>query len=332
MHARGIRRLLTAVGLMGAMTISAQSAEKVLIATFGDPIPAQMAAHNGTIATATGWDVEWRKFNAGPDVIAAMASGDVKIAELGSSPLAIAATQDVDLQVFMIDYVIGEAESLIVRNGSGIEKLEDLRGKRVAVPIGSTSHYSLMGALKHAGIAEKELTILNMPPDQITAAWQQEAIDAAFVWPPAQTQLLATGKRLAGADKVAEWGYPTFNAWVVNREFAQSHKDEVVQFIKTVEEANEAYRANVAAWTPDSPQIKAIAAETGAEPSQVPETLKGYKFLPLAEQAKPEWLGGAMAGIVKSTAAFLKDAGRLDHVSDDYSGFITDEYIKQALQ
>ena len=155
---------------MMAMT-AAHAADKVIVATFGDPIPAQMAAHDGKLSAATGWNVEWRKFNSGADVIAAMASGDVNIAELGSSPLAIAATQGVDLQVFMIDYVIGQAESLIVRNGSGIKSLADLKGKVVAVPIGSTSHFSLMGALKHAGIGENDLTILNMSPEQIVAAW-----------------------------------------------------------------------------------------------------------------------------------------------------------------
>ena len=39
-----------------------------------------------------------------------------------------------------------------MRNGSGIEKPEDLVGKTVAVPFVSTTHYSLLAALKHWGI------------------------------------------------------------------------------------------------------------------------------------------------------------------------------------
>ncbi len=69
---------------------------------------------------ATGWEVEWRKFASGTDVIAAMASGDVVLSELGSSPLAIAASQGVDLQLIAFSDVIGKAESLIAHNGSGI--------------------------------------------------------------------------------------------------------------------------------------------------------------------------------------------------------------------
>jgi taurine transport system substrate-binding protein len=47
----------------------------------------------------------------------------------------------------MLAQVIGEAESLIVRNEAGIASVEDLAGKRVAVPVGSTAHFSLMGCL-----------------------------------------------------------------------------------------------------------------------------------------------------------------------------------------
>lgn len=329
---RGIKLLLGSLAVSAAMVGGVQAAEKVIIGTFGDPTPTQMAAHNGEFAKATGWEVDWRKFASGTDVIAAMASGDIKVAELGSSPFAIAATQGVDIQAFMIDYVIGKSESLIVRNGTGIATLDDLKGKRVAVPVGSTAHFSLMGALKHAGIAEGDLTIMSMPPDQIVAAWQQGAIDAGFVWPPAQTEILQTGTRLVGADEVAEWGYPTFNVWVVNTEFAKANKDALVKFMKANDAALQDYTKDPAAWTPDSAGVKAVAAQTGADPAQVPETIKGYKFLSLEEQLKPNWLGGGLAKAVKDTAEFLKSAGRLDSTADDYSKYVTDEYVKAAIK
>lgn len=326
-----LKVLLGGLAATAMLATAAQAAEKVIIGTFGDPTPSQMAAQMKKFG-ATGWDIEWRKFASGTDVIAAMASGDIKLAELGSSPLAIAATQGVDLQAFMMDYVIGESESLIVRNGAGIDKLADIKGKKVAVPVGSTAHFSLMGALKHAGIGERELTIMSMSPDQIVAAWQQSAIDAAFVWPPAQTEILKTGKRLFGADKVAEWGYPTFNAWVVNTKFAAANKTALVAFMKVIDETNKAYLDNMDKWTPDSMEVKAIAKEVGADPKQVPETIKGYTFLLLKDQLKPEWLGGGITKTLKATAEFLKSAGRLDRVADDYSKAVTAEYVKEAAR
>jgi taurine transport system substrate-binding protein len=314
-----------------ALSASALAAETLVIATFSDPTPMNAVRSTDAFEAATGWDIEWRVFNSGTDVIAAMASGDVKVAELGSSPLAIAASQGVDLQMFMLSYAIGESESLIAREGSGILSVEDLKGKRVAVPIGSTAHYSLMGAIAHAGMTEADVTIMSMPPDQIAASWGQGAVDAAFIWPPVQTQLLETGIRIVGADQTAEWGYPTFNAWVVDSAFAAEHPTEMAAFAKTMDAANTAYLADPAAWTADNDSVKAIADITGATADQIPEILKGYTFVPLADQLGDTWLGNA-ANVMKSTAEFLQAAGRIDTVADDYSAFVNTDIATAATQ
>lgn len=216
-----------------------------------------------------------------------------------------------------------------MRNGSGIENLADLKGKRLAVPVGSTAHFSLMGVLDHEGLTN-DVTVMSMPPDQIAAAWQQDAIDGAFIWQPVQSQILQTGKLLVGADQTAEWGYPTFDGWVVNPEFAKEHKDGMVAFIRVINEANMAYLKDPSAWTADSAPVKTIAAYTGADPAQVPDILSGYTFLPLAEQVGPKWLGGDMADAMKVTAEFLKAAGRIDAVADDYAPFVNADFAKAA--
>lgn len=321
---------LVAAGAVVFALTGGAAAQTVIIGHFGNPTPMQFAAAEGKFAEATGWDVEWRKFAAGTDVIAAMASGDVTVSELGSSPLAIAASQGVDLEMVMLAQVIGTAESLIVSDTSGIETIEDLKGKRVAVPVGSTAHFSLMGAIQHAGMSESDLTIMSMPPDQIAAAWEQDAIDGAFIWNPVQSQILGSGNRLVGADETAEWGFPTFDAWVVNKEFAEANREGVVAFIRTINEANESYLSDPAAWTTESPQVQIIADYTGADASQVPGIIEGYTFLPVGEQIDPKWLGGGLADAMKSTAEFLQSAGRIDSVADDYGPFLNDTFAEEA--
>jgi len=325
-----IRKMLMGAAVM-ALSATALHAETMVIATFGDPTPMNAARATHAFEKATGWTIEWRTFASGTDVIAAMASGDVKVAELGSSPLAIAASQGVNLQMFMVSYAIGQSESLIAHNGSGIATLADLKGKRVAVPIGSTSHYSLMGAIAHAGLKDTDVTIMSMKPDQIAAAWEQGTIDAAFIWPPVQSELLKTGTRIVGADQTADWGYPTFNAWVANTKFAADHQGELVAFAKAMDAANKAYLNDKAGWTADNNDVKAIAKLTGAAAEQIPEILTGYTFIPLADQMSDKWLGGA-AKVMKSTAEFLKSAGRIDTVADDYSGFVNTAIATEALK
>ena len=321
-------RILVTASLAALMAGSAM-AETVIIGNFGSPTPMQVARAEKKFEAATGWEIEWRTFGSGTEVIAAMASGDVQVAELGSSPLAIAASQGVELELFMIAQGLGTAESLIAKADSGIAKLEDVKGKRVAVPVGSTAHYSLMGALAHSGIAESDVTIVNLPADQIAAAWDSGQVDAAFIWQPVQSQILQTGTFIVGADQTAQWGYPTFDGWVVNSEFAAANADAMVAFAKVMNEANQAYLADPAAWTADSAQVKTIAEVTGAAADQVPEILKGFTFIPLADQLGDTWLGGAAANM-KATADFLVKAGRIDAAVDDYSPFVTTAIAEAA--
>ena len=165
--------------------------------------------------------------------------------------------------------------------------------------------------------------------DQIAAAWDSGQVDAAFIWEPVQNQILQTGTFIVGADQTAAWGYPTFDGWVVNAEFAAANADAMVAFAKTMNEANLAYLADPAAWTPDSDAVKKIAEMTGAAPDQVPGILKGFTFIPLVDQLGPTWMGGAAANM-KTTADFLVKAGRIDAAVDDYSAFVNTSIAEAA--
>jgi taurine transport system substrate-binding protein len=326
------RTLLGAVAaiLMAGAASTAALADKIIIGTFGTPTPMQAAIAAGDVDKATGMEIEWRKFGSGAEVIAAMASGDLKVSEIGSSPLAIGASQGLDYQLFGISDIIGAAESLIARDGSGITKVEDLKGKKVAVPLGSTAHYSLMGAIKNAGLAPGDVEVIGMKPDQISAAWDQGQIDATFIWEPARGKAMKTGKLIIAANQVS--GAPTFDGWVVNTEFAKANPDFMVKFLKAIEAANAAYNSNPDAWTADSPQVKAIAERTGSPAAEVPAALKDYTFPSLATMASAEWLGGGNQANMLATAKFLMENKRVDAVLDDYSKFVNGEYIAAAMK
>lgn len=320
---------LTAGAIALGLAAPAFAADKtIIIGHFGTPLPFQ--AFLADFEKNTGWKIEWRKFAAGSEVIAAMASGDIKLSELGSSPLSIGATQGIDYQLFAISNAIGSAEALIARNGAGIEKVEDLKGKKVGVPLGSTAHYSLMGALENAGLASKDVEVIGMKPDQIAAAWDQGQIDAAFIWEPAKGVISKNGKQIIHAGEVT--GKPTYDGWVVNREFGAANPEFMTAFLKTLEAANAAYKANPAAWTADSAAIKEIAKNTGAPAAEVPAALTGYGFPTLAEMASEAWLGGSNQKNMLATAKFLAANKRIDAPLDDYSKFVNADYLKAAMK
>lgn len=70
----------------------------------------------------------------------------------------MAASQQVPIEVFLLASKLGNSEALVVKKS--ITKPEDLIGKRIAVPFISTTHYSLLSALKHWGIKPGQVQIL----------------------------------------------------------------------------------------------------------------------------------------------------------------------------
>jgi len=193
-------------GVTLALSLAAFGAQAadVTVAYQTSAEPAKVAQAENSFAKASGAQVDWRKFDSGSSVLRALASGDVQIGNIGSSPLAVAASQKLPIEVFLIASELGSSEALVVKKE--IKDPKDLVGKRIAVPFISTTHYSLLSALKHWDIDPKQVTIVNLQPPAIAAAWARGDIDGAYVWAPAVNELEKTGKVLTDSSQVGKWG------------------------------------------------------------------------------------------------------------------------------
>ncbi len=317
------RRLLAALSLVVLGGVAQAADITIGYQTGIDPTKAPQA--DGAYEKAIGQPLDWRRFNSGPEVLTALASGDVQIGNIGSSPLAAAATRGLPLVAFIVSAQIHSAEALVARTGSGIDTPQDLRGKTLATPFVSTSHYSLLGALKHWGIAPGEVKVVNLNPAEIAAAWKRGDIDAAFVWSPALGEIQKTGKVLTDAAEVGQWGAPTFEVWVARKDFAEQHPEVLARFAQVSLRAFADYNANPSAWGEGSENVAKIARLTGADPKDVPALLAGSAFPEAA--AQKSLLDGETARDIAATAAFLKVQGKVDRVRDDYSPFVSSRFL-----
>ena len=290
--------------------------------------PSRVPQAEGAYEKATGATISWNQFGGGADVVAAIASGAIDIGYVGSSPLTAAASQELPIEAIYVVGNIAEAEALAVK---GVDKPEDLAGKKIATPFVSTAHYSLLTALKHWQVDPASVQILNLRPQEIAAAWERGDIDGAYVWDPVLQQIKAGGGTvLADSTDVAEWGGPTFDAWIVRKDFAAANPDVVKAFVKVTGDAYAAYLADPAAWGPDSPEAADIAKLTGANAADVPALLKGYVFPALSEQAGPNYLGGATVKAIADTAAFLAEQGKIAAPLADYSAYVNPSFAAVA--
>jgi taurine transport system substrate-binding protein len=318
---------------LGSGIAQAQAQKEVTFAHQDMVDPFRVIQAAGVVEKATGYKVDWKMFGGGGDVIKAMASGQVPIGEVGSSPATAAAAQGLDLQVIWILDDIENAEQLVARNGTNINSITDLKGKKVATPFVSTSHYQLMFALKGAGIS-RAVQVLNMRPPEVAAAWERGDIDATFIWDPVLTKVKASGKVIETAGDIAKQGAPTFDAIMVDRSWAEKNKEFLTTLIKEIAKADATYKANQAKYTPDSNEVKAVAKIVGAKPEDVPAAMAAYGHPTAAEQASNAWLGGGKdSGVAKamaSTAQFLKEQGRISEVPDDFGKFVNPEFAAAA--
>ena len=327
------------LGLLSAVAIAfgatAAWAQKTVTFAYQDMMnPWRWVQQTGEIEKATGFKINYRQFGGGGDVIRAMASGDVQLGEVGSTGIATAISQGMDVELFWILEDIAAAEALVVRNGSNINKIADLKGKKIATPFVSTSHFQLLYALDKAGIKPSDAQILNMRPPEIAAAWGRGDIDATFIWDPVLTTAKKDGKVLMTSGDICKQGAFTFDGLIVTRKFAKENPAFMVALVKAIAKADADYKANPGKWSATSDEAKAVAKWSGGKVEDVPDSMKLYGFPSLKEQASAEWLGGgangAAAKALTQQANFLKEQGRLQSVAADYSKSVTTEWVTQA--
>ena len=305
---------------------SSKDSKNIVIAYQTGVDPTKVAQANGDYEKNSQQNIEWKKFDTGPDVVNALASGDVQIGNIGTSPLAAATSRDLPIEVFFITAKLGSSEALVVSNKSEIQKPEDLIGKTIAVPFVSTAHYSLLSALKHWNISDEQVKIINLRPPEISAAWERGDIDATYVWEPALSKATATGKVLVDSKQVGDWGAPTFDVWVVRKDFAEKNPEFLKSFVKTSLTQIDAYNKDAKAFESNAENIQKIADLTGSDPKDIPLLLSGNIYL--NQQQQFDLFTKEFAKNIFDTATFLKSQGKVDQVKADYQSNVTSKFVQ----
>jgi taurine transport system substrate-binding protein len=255
--------------------------------------------------------ITWSSFASGGDVVQAYGAKSVDVGLMGSSPATIAMSKPLSLpvSVIWIHDVIGDAESLVARDAS-VKKLTDLKGKVIAVPFGSTSHFSLLQALQDAGMdPSKDVKLVNLEPEKMPSAWQGKQIDAAWVWNPSLAQLLKSGHIVLSSADTAKAGKPTYDLGTARDDFMKANPGFMKQWAKAEDWGVKLIKGKPAT------AAESVAVELGVSTKQAEALFKGYEYLPATQQADAAHLGGKMAKDLLNTAKFLYAQGGIASVA-----------------
>ncbi|MBY0123821.1 MetQ/NlpA family ABC transporter substrate-binding protein [Bacillus sp. S/N-304-OC-R1] len=262
-----------------------------------------------------GVKVKLVQFEAAVDVNTAMAAGEIDAGLIGSSSVASGVAQNLPYKVIWLHDVIGDNEALVVKKDSGIKSLQDVVGKKIAVSFGSTTHYSLLSALKLKGIDQNKITILDMKPADMLAAWKQGQIDGGYVWYPTLGEMVADGDILLTSRDLAQDGILTADVGIATKDFIENHPDVLKQYIKILDEAVQLYRSST------DEAAEAMKNELNVSKDETTFFMDQLIWLDAKEQASEDYLGtsdkkGAFAKALKDTAEFLKTQKAINTVPD----------------
>ena len=308
---------------------------QVNIGFFTETKPTMLAKGEGWFEQGAGGKLNWTEMGSGADINTAITAHgcDIGLAT-GSAATAAGIAQSLPFKLIGMVDNIGPAEEMTVRKAANIKSPADFKGKKVATPFGSTSHFRLLGFLKTNGLTQRDVTVLDMKAAAIVAAWSRGEIDGAYVWAPAKSKILADGGEVfptyAALDKA---GYVIADLIIVRDGFAQQYPDAVAGFLKAYGRALQMYR--------DKPDATAevVAKQAGVTPAVALEDMKEYDFVSLHDQLTPAWLGGTaaspgkLAGVLKGTADFLVEQKSIRSAPgvDAFQKAINTSFLQKAL-
>ena len=306
--------------------------EKVVIATLEMPNDEGIAKAEGYFEDELGVPVEVVQFESGKAINQAMVSGAVDFGLTGSGSAVLGIASGIPIEMIWIHETLGSVEALAAKNALNATSLEDLKGKNIGVPFASTAHYSLLRAITASGFEETDFTLIDLQPSDIFAAWQRGDIDAAYVWEPTLSELLADGNIVLHSGDVAEMGYMTANVEIVRSEFGEAYPEIVEKYIASVDKAVTLYRED-----PDQ-AISIIAKSLNITEESAKLQMEGQNWISAEEQLDAANLGtseavGAMAATMLDMGQFYLDQGNITDLPSEeaFAEGINTTYIQAYL-
>jgi len=248
------------------------------------------------------------RFNGWPELKEAFISGNNPVTFMLAPMAMVLRSQGIPVKIVYLGHRDGSA--LMVRKESNLHTIEDLRGKRVAVPNRFSNQYLVITkALRDHGMTNKDINLVEMPPPDMPAALYAKAVDAIISGEPfmGQTELDGYGRVLYQAKEL----WPNFISCVlvVDERFIAKNPGKVQRLVDGI--------AKSGLWLDKSMDNRMKAAKAVAENyyNQDPRLLRfvlskppdrvTYTKLKLAKKDFEEIESLALqAGILKKHIAF----------------------------
>jgi ABC-type nitrate/sulfonate/bicarbonate transport system substrate-binding protein len=163
--------------------------------------------------------------------------------------------------------------AIVARKDAGLSKVEDLKGRKVAAIVGSSTFFDIRAlALKGHGLdlsKDTQLVTATAPPDMVTLLGKKD-VDAIIAWQPITDQVVLRGEGVYLAKQIDLWrqatgrqsGFPVHVCYLASTDFIQKNPS-------FPRDLNEAQRDAVDLWYNNPARAIEIVAEVTKLPKDV---------------------------------------------------------------
>jgi sulfonate transport system substrate-binding protein len=142
------------------------------------------------------YQIEWSEFPAAAPLLEALNAGAIDVGYVGNAPFFFAYGSGVPARVISVVRQNSDGLAIVVPAKSPIQKVGDLKGRRIGTGRGSIGHYLVLATLAKAGLRVEDVNLVFLGPIDARTALTSGAIDAWATWDPYTSMLeLSDGAR-----------------------------------------------------------------------------------------------------------------------------------------
>jgi NitT/TauT family transport system substrate-binding protein len=305
----GLAVALSALGL-GAARGETVKLDIAASNTWWGHVPIMVAIDKGFFKEA-GIEVGFQHIVNSGDRVAALTAGSVAFSNLGR--IAVISEMARGNQGF---YYFANIDDSPGTEGCwarpGFASFKDLRGKKVAA--NTSAQITMNGLLEDAGMTEKDIQFVNLPPTEMAGAIAKGDVDAACVWEPllSNVKKVAPGGKLLGTDKDT----PSFRKFgsqaapdivIIARTLVDQHPDQARKLVGAM------FKGVAFANAHPEETAKTVAHYFRKTPEEVLAAMKTFRYFGRA--GWPEHIK-LHTGQMQFLARWLHDNGKIPSLPD----------------
>ncbi len=256
-------------------------------------------------------------------------NGKIDVATFGDLPAVKGWVKGVDIKVVAAFPRSRRDTWIMVADSQKIKTMQDLKGKKISVQIGSSTQFWLFLSLAQSGMKVTDVKMVNVPGGDASVALMNKEIDAAVMSEPAIS--LLEERKIATKLKKSVCNKANAHLLLISGDLYRNHPEAIKPIIAAFWETN--------AWIIDHPEktVKLVGSKIiykdipkNVLKRQYSLNLSKVKYLGLTDSIKQNF--NLLVDFLKELKAVPLHGTIADSVVNIYDTRFVDEYYREKAQ